>query len=45
MAEAEAAIAAVRADYDRHSRAARAIAAEYFGSGPVLGALMSATGL
>jgi hypothetical protein len=45
MAEVETALAAVRADYRHHSRAARAIAAEYFGSTPVLGALMSATGL
>lgn len=45
MEEAAAAIAAVRADYDRHARAAREIAAEYFGSGPVLRALMSAAGL
>jgi hypothetical protein len=45
MAEVEAALAAIRSDYQRHSHAARAIAAEYFGSAPVLGALMSATGL
>jgi len=45
MEGVEAAVDAVRSDYDRQSRAARAIAAEYFGSGPVLTALMSATGL
>jgi hypothetical protein len=43
--EARAAIEAVNADYPRHARAARAVAAEYFASGPVVGALMAASGL
>jgi hypothetical protein len=44
-AEALAAIDAVNADYDRHSRAARAVAAEYFSSDRVLSKLMSEAGL
>ena len=43
--EAVAAIEAVNADYRRHSRAARMIAAEYFGSDPVISALMAEVGL
>jgi hypothetical protein len=38
--EALAAIAAVNADYARHSRAARAVAAEHFASDRVIGAMM-----
>jgi hypothetical protein len=44
-AEALAAIDAVNADYPRHSRAARAVAAEYFSSDRVLSKLMSEAGL
>ncbi len=45
MAEAAAAIAAINGDYRRHSRAARAVAAEYFGSDRVLGTLLAEAGL
>jgi hypothetical protein len=45
MAEALAAVAAVDADYPRHSRAARALAAEYFDSDRVISALMRDAGL
>jgi hypothetical protein len=44
-AEAMAAIEAVNADYARHSRAARGIAADYFESDRVLSRLMSAAGV
>ena len=43
--EALSAIEAVRSDYDRHSRAARQIAQEYFASERVLGALLDGLGL
>jgi glycosyltransferase involved in cell wall biosynthesis len=43
--EALAAIDAIAADYGRHSRAARAIASEYFAADRVLGALLAAAGL
>jgi hypothetical protein len=43
--EALAAIDAIAADYARHSRAARAIASEYFAADRVVGALLSAAGL
>jgi hypothetical protein len=43
-AEALSAIDAVNADYYRHSRAARMIAAEYFGSDLVISALMAGAG-
>jgi hypothetical protein len=43
--EAVAAIEAVAADYPRHSRAARDLAGEYFGSADVLGGLAKAAGL
>jgi hypothetical protein len=43
--EAVAAIEAVAADYPAHAKAARQVAAEYFASEPVLGALLDAVGL
>ena len=43
--EAAAAIAAIDGDYRRHSRAARMIAAEYFGSDGVISAMMAGAGL
>ena len=43
--EALAAIDAIAADYPRHSRAARALADEYFAAARVLGALLRAAGL
>lgn len=43
--EALSAIDAVRSDYDRHSRAARQTAQEYFASERVLGALLDRLGL
>ncbi len=43
--EAVAAIDAVAADYRLHSRAARALAVEYFAADRVLGALLAAAGL
>jgi hypothetical protein len=43
--EALAAIDAIAADYPRHSRAARALAAEHFAADRVLGALLAAAGL
>jgi hypothetical protein len=45
MEGAVAAIGAINADYRRHSRAARMLAAEYFGSDPVISALMAEAGL
>jgi hypothetical protein len=45
MTEVEAAMDAVRSDFPRHSKAARDLAAEYFGSRPVLERLMSEVGL
>lgn len=45
MAEALAAFAAVRGDYARHARAARAIAEEYFRAERVLAQLLEALGL
>jgi len=44
-AGAIAAINAINSDYRRHSRAARLVAAEYFGSDPVISALMTRAGL
>ena len=44
-AGAVAALAAVEADYPRHARAARDVAAEYFGSAAVLSRLMAGMGL
>jgi hypothetical protein len=44
-AGAVAAIDAVNSDYRRHSRAARMVAAEYFGSDRVISALMAGAGL
>jgi hypothetical protein len=43
--EALAAVDAINADYRRHSRAARMIAAEYFGSDIVISGLMAEAGL
>jgi glycosyltransferase involved in cell wall biosynthesis len=43
--EAAAAIAAVEADYPRHARAARRLAAEHFAAGTVLKAMMAEAGL
>jgi hypothetical protein len=43
--EALVAIDAIAADYGRHSRAARALAGEYFAADRVLGALLAAVGL
>ncbi len=43
--EALASIATINADYKRHSRAARDVAAEYFASDTVVGKLMAAAGL
>ncbi len=43
--EALAAIAAINADYPRHSRAARRMAAEYFGSDRVISSLIAEAGL
>ena len=43
--EAAAAVDAVNADYRRHSRAARMLAAEYFGSDAVISALLAESGL
>jgi hypothetical protein len=45
MDDALAAIDAINADYRRHSRAARMIAAEYFGSDVVISGLMAEAGL
>ncbi len=45
MDEILAAVDALNADYERHSRAARAIAAEYFGAETVLARLLELTGL
>jgi hypothetical protein len=45
MAEAEAAVAAIAADYPRHARAAREIAAEYFASDRVIAKLLGESGL
>ena len=42
--DAAGAVEAVRTDYDRHSRAARAIAAEYLDAGKVLGHFLSEVG-
>jgi GT2 family glycosyltransferase len=44
LEEAAAAVTEVRADYDRHSRAASEIASEYFDSGRVLGRLLAEVG-
>ena len=44
-AGAQAAIAAVNADYPRHCRAARELAAEYFASSRVLAAMLKGAGL
>ena len=44
-AEAMAAIDAIAADYPGHGRAAREVAAEYFGAARVVGDLMAAAGL
>src|SRR5579863_834335 len=44
-AEALTALAAIDADYPRHARAARDLAAEYFGSDRVLSTLMAGAGL
>src|SRR5260221_11790014 len=38
------AIDAINSDYRRHSRVARMVAAEYFGSDPVISALMAGGG-
>ena len=43
--EALAGIDAIAADYSRHSRAARALAREYFSADRVLGAVLAASGL
>jgi hypothetical protein len=43
--EALAAVDAINGDYRRHSRAARMLAAEYFGSDPVISGLMAEAGL
>ena len=43
--EALAAFAAIAADYPRHGRAARALAAEYFASDRVIAALLAGCGL
>jgi glycosyltransferase involved in cell wall biosynthesis len=43
--EAAEAIKAIRADYARHSAAARRIAAEYFDSDAIVSALMRESGL
>jgi hypothetical protein len=43
--EAVAALAAINADYRRHSRAARVVAAEYFASDAVVSAMMAEAGL
>jgi hypothetical protein len=43
--DAAAAVEEVEADYDRHSRAARAIAREYFAADRVLGSLLDRAGL
>jgi hypothetical protein len=43
--EALAGIDAIAADYPAHSRAARALAAEYFASGRVIGSLLAEAGL
>ncbi len=45
MDDIVAAAASVRADYDRHSRAAAEIAREYFEAGKVLGSLLERAGL
>jgi hypothetical protein len=45
MDEALAAIDAINADYRRHSRAARMIAAEYFNGDAVIYGLMAEAGL
>lgn len=44
-AEAAAAIEAINLDYRRHSKAARMLAAEFFGSDPVISGLMAEAGL
>ena len=43
--EALAGIAAINADYRRHAKAARGLAAEYFASDRVVGAMMREAGL
>jgi hypothetical protein len=43
--EAVAAIEAVASDYPAHSRAAREVAGDCFGAGPVIRELLTATGL
>jgi hypothetical protein len=45
MEDAVAALAAINADYARHSAAARRVAAEAFAAGPVLGRLLADAGL
>jgi hypothetical protein len=45
LEEAAAGVEAIRSDYERHSRAARAIAEEYFDSDKVLGKLLEKLGL
>ena len=45
LAEAAAAVQSVRADYTRHSRAARRIAEEHFEAGQVAGALVEQIGV
>ena len=42
---ASAAIAAVNADYPKHCRAARELAAEYFAASRVLAAMLTGAGL
>ena len=44
-AGAQAAIAAVNADYPRHAKAARELAAEYFAASRVLAAMLKGAGL
>ncbi|HEU0318122.1 MAG TPA: hypothetical protein VFR49_12375, partial [Solirubrobacteraceae bacterium] len=44
-AEAVEAIAAVRGDYGRHSRAARALALAYFDAEPLLARMLAEAGL
>ena len=44
-AEALAAVTAIGADYQRHAKAARRLAAEFFASDRVVGAMMDAAGL
>ena len=45
MDDVLAAIDAIESDYDGHCRAAREIAAEYFGAERVVGSLMTRAGL